>query len=377
MKYIINIIIGLVVPVLVISCSDSQITMSGLDTKKFVTNYGNKTTGLYVLKSKDMEVCITNYGGRIVSIMVPDKDGIMRDVVLGFSSINDYLDNPSSLGATIGRVANRIKSGNFTLDDKKYSLPKNSAGHCIHGGYQGFQYKMFDVKVINENRLVMTYVSPDGEEGFPGNLKCEITMLLTDDNSIDISYRATTDKPTVVNMTNHSFFNLDGDASVDINDYQLWVNADCYTPIDSTLITTGEIVPVSNTPLDFTKPERIGDIIDSDYQQLNFAKGIDHNFVLNHYGDISKESAKVYSEKTGIMLSVYTNEPGLQVYTSNSLDGKFKGKGNIFYHSRCGICLETQHYPDSPNKIHWPSVVLRPGEEYYSRCIYKFSVINN
>lgn len=377
MKHIINILLSLIVLVFIISCSESRITLSGLDTEKFVTNYNNKTTGLYVLKNKDMEVCITNYGGRIVSVVLPDKDGVMRDVVLGFSSINDYLGNPSSFGATIGRVANRIKSGNFTLDGNEYSLSKNSGEHCIHGGYQGFQYKVFDVKFISENRLVMTYVSPDGEEGFPGNLKCEITMLLTDDNSIDITYRATTDKPTVVNMTNHSFFNLDGDASVDITNYMLWVDADYYTPIDSTLITTGEIISVSHTPLDFTKPVRIGNIIDSDFQQINYAKGIDHNFVLNHSGDISKEIARVYSTKTGIILSVYTNEPGLQVYSSNSLNGAQVGKRNILYHSRCGICLETQHYPDSPNKMHWPSVVLRPGEEYYSRCIYKFSIVNN
>lgn len=368
--------ICLIFSIFIISCSDNQTTLSGLDSNKFTTEYNNKTTQLYILKNKEMEVCITNFGGRIVSITVPDKNGIKRDVALGFSSIDNYINIPSSFGATIGRVANRINAGKFTLDNKEYFLPKNSSGHCIHGGYKGFQYKVFDVKEISDTKLVMTYVSSDGEEGFPGTLNCEITMLLTDDNAIDISYRATTDKTTVVNMTNHTFFNLDGDPSIDISNYILWVDADYFTPIDSTLITTGETKSVFETPLNFTKPKRIGDIIQTKFKQLSFTNGIDHNFILNNSGDISNECANIYSPNTGIMLSVYTNEPGLQVYTANSLNGKIIGKKKIPYNSRCAICLETQHFPDSPNKKHWPSIELKPGEEYFSRCIYKFSIID-
>lgn len=366
----------LILYALLFSCSEDHTTLSGLDINRFSTKYEGKITGLYVLKNKEMEVCVTNFGGRIVSVMVPDRNGIKRDVVLGFNSIDNYINVPSSFGATIGRVANRINMGKFTLDNKEYNLPVNSGVHCIHGGNRGFQYRVFDVKKTSDSELVMNYVSSDGEEGFPGKLNCEIKMVLTEENAIDISYRATTDKPTVVNMTNHSFFNLDGDPSVNINDYTLWVDADYFTPLDSSLITTGEIISVSGTPLDFTEPQKIGKAFQSDFRQLSYTNGIDHNFVLNKSEGVLKECAKIYSSKTGIMLSVCTNEPGLQVYTANSLNGKIIGKKDILYKSRCAVCLETQHFPDSPNKKQWPSVVLLPGKEYYSRCIYKFSVLS-
>lgn len=352
-------------------------TDSELNPDNFETEVNGKKTGLYVLKnSNNMEVCVTNFGGRIVSIMVPDKDGIMRDVVLGFDSISDYIKYPTDFGATIGRYANRINQGRFVLDGKEYLLPKNNFGHCLHGGTKGFQYQVFDVKQINPTEIVLKYISKDGEEGFPGNLTCNINMKLTNDNSIEITYNAETDSPTIVNMTNHSYFNLDGNPNFDNSDYMLTLNADCFTPIDSTFMTTGDISKVENTPMDFRISKSLSDVYKSNYIQIDYANGIDHNWVLNTKGDISVPCAKLVSKKTGISLSVYTNEPGIQIYSGNFLDGSLKGKKGIIYGFRSAVCLETQHYPDSPNKEDWPSVVLRPGETYKSKCIYEFSVNN-
>lgn len=352
-------------------------TDSGLNPDNFETEVNGKKTGLYVLKnSNNMEVCVTNFGGRIVSIMVPDKNGIMRDVVLGFDSISDYIKYPTDFGATIGRYANRINQGRFVLDGKEYILPKNNFGHCLHGGTKGFQYQIFDVEQISPTEIVLKYTSKDGEEGFPGNLMCNINMKLTNDNSIEITYNAETDSPTIVNMTNHSYFNLDGNPNFDNSDYMLTLNADCFTPIDSTFMTTGDISKVENTPMDFRISKSLSDVYKSNYLQIDYANGIDHNWVLNTKGDISVPCAKLVSKKTGISLSVYTNEPGIQIYSGNFLDGSLKGKKGIIYGLRSAVCLETQHYPDSPNKEDWPSVVLRPGETYKSKCIYKFSVNN-
>ena len=352
-------------------------TDSGLNPDNFETEVNGKKTGLYVLKnSNNMEVCVTNFGGRIVSIMVPDKNGIMRDVVLGFDSISEYIKYPTDFGATIGRYANRINQGRFVLDGKEYLLPKNNFGHCLHGGTKGFQYQVFDVKQINPTEIVLKYISKDGEEGFPGNLTCNINMKLTIDNSIEITYNAETDSPTIVNMTNHSYFNLDGNPNFDNSDYMLTLNADCFTPIDSTFMTTGDISKVENTPMDFRISKSLSDVYKSNYLQIDYANGIDHNWVLNTKGDISVPCAKLVSKKTGISLSVYTNEPGIQIYSGNFLDGSLKGKKGIIYGLRSAVCLETQHYPDSPNKEDWASVVLRPGETYKSKCIYKFSVNN-
>ena len=352
-------------------------TDSGLNPDNFETEVNGKKTGLYVLKnSNNMEVCVTNFGGRIVSIMVPDKNGIMRDVVLGFDSISEYIKYPTDFGATIGRYANRINQGRFVLDGKEYLLPKNNFGHCLHGGTKGFQYQVFDVKQINPTEIVLKYISKDLEEGFPGNLTCNINMKLTNDNSIEITYNAETDLPTIVNMTNHSYFNLDGNPNFDNSDYMLTLNADCFTPIDSTFMTTGDISKVENTPMDFRISKSLSDVYRSNYLQIDYANGIDHNWVLNTNGNISVPCAKLLSPKTGISLSVYTNEPGIQIYSGNFLDGSLKGKKGIIYGFRAAVCLETQHYPDSPNKEDWPSVVLRPGETYKSKCIYKFSVNN-
>ena len=353
-----------------------SLTASGLKESDFQTEVEGKKTDLFVLKNKNnMEVCITNFGGRIVSVMVPDKDGNMRDVVLGFDSIQDYIKYPSDFGATIGRYANRINQGKFTLDGVEYQLPQNNYGHCLHGGPKGFQYQIFDAQKLNDQELQLTYVSKDGEEGFPGNLTCNVKFTLTDDNAIDIQYEATTDKPMVVNMTNHSYFNLDGDPTGDNSDYLLTIDADSYTPVDSTFMTTGEILPVEGTDMDFRTPTAIGERInDTAFVQIKNGKGYDHNWVLNTKGDISKKAASLKSPKTGIVLDVYTNEPGVQVYCGNFLDGTLTGKKGIVYNQRASVCLETQKYPDTPNKADWPTAVLRPGETYKSQCIFKFSV---
>ena len=350
-------------------------TDSGLLQSNFRTEVDGKKTDLFTLRNKNnMEVCITNFGGRIVSVMVPDKDGQMRDVVLGFDSIQDYISKPSDFGASIGRYANRINQGKFTLDGVEYQLPRNNYGHCLHGGPQGFQYRVYDAVQLNPQELQLTYVAKDGEEGFPGNITCKVLMKLTDDNAIDIQYEAETDKPTIVNMTNHSYFNLDGDAGSNA-EHLLTIDADYYTPVDSTFMTTGEIVPVEDTPMDFRTPMPVGERInDFDFVQLKNGNGYDHNWVLNAKGDINRRAASLKSQKTGIVLDVYTNEPGVQVYAGNFLDGSLTGKKGITYNQRASVCLETQKYPDTPNKPEWPSAVLRPGEKYMSQCIFKFSV---
>ena len=350
-------------------------TASGLNPADFQTEVDGKQTALYTLTNANgMEVCITNFGGRIVSVMVPDRDGVMRDVVLGFDSIADYVKYPSDFGATIGRYANRIGQGKFSLDGVDYQLPTNNYGHCLHGGPKGFQYRVFDAVQPDQHTLKLSYLSKDGEEGFPGNLNCTVTFTLTDDNAIDIQYCAETDKPTIVNLTNHSYFNLDGDPSRDNSEYLLMVDADNYTPVDSTFMTTGEIVTVEGTPMDFRQPTAVGARIDDDFQQLKNGLGYDHNWVLNTKGDDSRACATLVSPKTGIKLEVFTNEPGIQVYAGNFLDGTLRGKKGITYGRRASVCLETQKYPDTPNKPEWPTAVLRPGEKYDSHCIFRFSV---
>lgn len=350
-------------------------TLSGLWRGNFQTEILGKKTDLFVLTNANgMEVCITNFGGRIVSIMVPDKNNGMQDVVLGFDSIQDYRRYPTDFGATIGRYANRINQGKMTVEGKVYQLPLNNFGHCLHGGPKGFQYQVFDANQLDESTLKLTYVSKDGEEGFPGNLTCEVAFHLTDDNAIDISYRATTDQTTVVNMTNHAYFNLNGNPGLSNANHILMIDADAYTPVDSTFMTTGEIASVDHTPMDFRTPVAIGARIDADDEQLRNGKGYDHNWVLNTKGDITRACASLSSPETGIVLEVYTNEPGIQIYAGNFLDGTLTGKKNIRYGHRAAVCLETQKYPDTPNKPHWPSALLKPGETYQSRCIYRFSV---
>jgi aldose 1-epimerase len=309
--------------------------------------------------------------------MVPDRDGNMKDVVLGYDNIDDYRATDNNFGATIGRYGNRIAHGKITVEGVEYQLPQNNFGHTLHGGPEGFDKKVFKANQIDNQTLELTYLSEDGEAGFPGNLSVKVTMILTNDNAIDIQYEAETDKETIVNLTNHSYFNLSGDANKTILNDVLTINADQFTPVDDTFMTTGEILTVEGTPMDFRNSNVIGERIDNyEYEQLKFGDGYDHNWVLNTGGDISQLAASVYSQETGILLEVYTTEPGLQVYTGNFLDGTNVGKYGAVYNKRNAICLETQKYPDSPNKSNWPSPYLKPGETYTSRCIYKFSVEN-
>ena len=364
------------------SCQSSQEvkTLSGLNPKDFETVVDGDSTALYVLTNKNgMEVCVTNFGARIVSVMVPDVKGQLQDVVLGFDSIGQYIRIPSDFGAAIGRYANRINKGQISVGGETIQLPVNNYGHCLHGGPQGWQYKVFKATPIGTSGLKLTLVSPDGDMNFPGNVTVSVTYRLTDDNAIDIQYEGTTDKETILNMTNHSYFNLNGDASTPITDDTLFINADAFTPVDSTFMTTGEITSVAETPFDFTTPTPIGARIDmEDNEQLANGHGYDHNWVLRESNDITTVAAKVVSPVTGIVLEVLTDQPGIQIYTGNFLDGTVTGKKGVVYNRRAAICLETQVYPDSPNKSlvnpSWPSPYLKPGETYTHHTIFRFSV---
>ena len=357
--------------------SQNNLTLSGLNPANFekvIEN--NQALKLYSLKNANgVEVCITNFGARIVSIMVPDKNGEMQDIVLGFDNIEDYINVPSDFGATIGRYANRIGQGKITIDGQEIQLPQNNYGHCLHGGPTGWQYKAFEANQKDDKTIKLTVVSPDGDNNFPGNVTAHVTYTLTDDNAIDIKYEATTDKKTIINMTNHSYFNLDGNPSGSAMNHTLYLASDSITPVDDTFMTSGEMLAVAGTPFDFNTPKAISqDVSNFDNEQIKFGKGFDHNWVLNTKGDINQVAAKLVSPVTGISLEVYTNEPGIQVYTGNFLDGTVKGKKGIIYQQRASVCLETQHYPDSPNKAHWPSVILEPGKTYQSHCIFKFGI---
>lgn len=356
--------------------TEPKLTQSGLDPQKFEATIDGQQTHLYTLTNKNgMEVCITNFGGRIVSVNLNDKNGTPRDVVLAFDNINDYQTNSSDFGASIGRYANRIAGAKFELDGTTYELLANDGDNCLHGGPKGWQYKVFEGKQISDTQVQLSLDSPDGDMNFPGNVKVKVTFTLTDDNAIDIQYSATTDKKTVINMTNHSYFNLSGDPTKDNSDHVLFVNADNYTPVNAKLIPLGQIESVKGTPMDFTTPKPIGqDINQTDFEQIKLGNGFDHNWVLNTQGDITQLAAKATCPATGLSVSVYTNEPGIQVYAGNFLNGRVKGKHGIAYNRRTAVCLETQHYPDSPNQPQFPSVVLEPGQTYNSECIYKFTV---
>ena len=378
MKHI-KTVLAAAMAILAVGCAkkESGLTKSGLDPQNFVNEYNGQPTALYTLTNANgMEVCITNFGGRIVSIMAPDKDGAFRDVVLGFDKVSDYFpeNNSSDFGASIGRYANRIAGGSFELDGVTFDLPKNDSENTLHGGPTGWQYQVYEVVEADASHIKILRDSPDGDNGFPGHVKAYVTYTLTDQNAIDIYYEATTDKPTVINMTNHSYFNLDGDPAGNVLDDILYIKSSTTTAVGEGLIPTGEIVSLLDTPMDFNTPKRIGDDIDkTDFEQIALGNGYDHNWILDTNGDITVPAASLVSPKTGIKLEVYTDEPGIQVYSGNFLDGSITGKNGIVYNQRAGICLETQHYPDTPHHEDWPSVVLRPGEKYTSHCIFAFS----
>lgn len=357
---------------------DGSRTLSGLDRQNFQSVINGDSTDLYVIRNANgMEACITNYGGRLVSLMVPDATGKFLDVVQGFAHIDEYTAEPSSFGATMGRFANRIDRGRFILDGDTVQLDRNNGEHTIHGGGAGWRGQVFEANQPNDSTLVLAYVSPDGESGFPGEVTVNVTFTVNQRNELAIQYAAETTEKTIINLTNHSFFNLSGDHTQTVLDDILYVNAARYTPLDSTLITTGEMLSVAGTPLDFTEPVRIGTALakNPSHVQLQIAGGIDHNFVLDTDGRTDELAARLYSPRSGIVLEVFTNEPGMQVYTGNMLDGSRSGKENVPYAKQTAICLETQHFPDAPNKPHWPTTVLEPDEKYASTCIYRFLVI--
>ena len=372
-----------VIAVAMVSCSKSGETLSGLNPAAFDSTINGKKVQLFTLTNKQgMEVCITNFGARIVSIMVPNKDNAFCDVVLGYDNLAQYADtvnSPSDFGAAIGRYANRINKGKLTVGGKTIQLPQNNFGHCLHGGPSGWQYQVYDATQVNDTTLQMSIDSKDGDNNFPGNVKAIVTYTLLSNNTLDIKYEATTDKETVINMTNHSYFNLSGNPSQPGTNMVLYINADNFTPTDSTYMTTGEIKPVYGTPMDFNKDHALyQSIADTTFAQIKNARGYDHNWCLNTYkngkGDDNKVAASLYSPESGILLQVYTNEPGIQVYTGNFLGSNVKGKKGIVYPRQAAVCLETQKYPDSPNKKNWPSPYLKPGEKYYSHQVFKFSV---
>ncbi|TWR31753.1 galactose mutarotase [Mucilaginibacter pallidiroseus] len=356
--------------------TDSTITAISLpDTAAFQKTINGKQTHLYILKNKHgMTAAVTNYGGRIVSLFVPNKDSVMTDVVLGFESVEGFEKSKEPYyGATIGRFGNRIAKGKFKLDGKEYTLATNNGSNTLHGGHPGFQEVIWDGKQIDPSTLELSYLAKDMEGGFPGNLKVKVTYQITDDNAMKVSYEATTDKTTVVNLTNHAFFNLNGEGSGTILDHLVQIHADNYTPVDATLIPTGKIEAVANTPFDFTKPEKIGKRINDKNDQLTDGKGYDHNFVLNKH-DLSTAIATVVGDKSGIKMEVFTEEPGLQFYSGNFMQSQNMMKGGKKDDFRTSFAMETQHYPDSPNQLSFPTTVLKPGETYRTQSIYKFSV---
>ena len=378
---------------LVASCQtkkqEAQLTASELNPADFESTIDGKQTALYTLKNQNgMEVCITNLGGRVVSIMVPDRDGNLKDVVLGYDNVAQYADregSPSDYGASIGRYANRISQHSFQIGEENFELVANDGDNCLHGGPTGWQYQVYDAEQPDDQTLKLTIVSPDGDNGFPGEVTAITTYRLTDDNTLDITWEATTTKETVINQTNHCYFNLNGDPSREGTNMELYVNADCYTPSDIYYIPTGEVLEVEGTPFDFRTPRVLAEVVnDTTFEQIKNATGVDHNFCLNIYdlasdkGDDTQVAASLYSPETGILLEVFTNEPGIQVYTANfqgvGRDADILRKHGVKYPKHVSVCLESQKYPDTPHHPEWPSANLKPGDKYFSHCAYKFSV---
>lgn len=377
MKSIVTITLGLsaLVAVSLISCNDQK-SKDTMDVKKGITkaDFGSadgKEVYLYTLTNdKGTTVKISTYGGVVTSWIAPDKNGKKSSIVLGYDSLSGYLAKPPYFGALIGRYGNRIAKGKFTLDGTEYTLATNDGPNHLHGGNKGFDKVVWESSVANDSvpALSLSYLSKDGEEGYPGNLQVNVTYTLTDDDELKIDYKATTDKATVLNLTNHSYFNLTGDVANTILDHKLQIDADNYTPVDSTLIPTGKLAPVKGTPFDFTTAEKIGARIDS------VKGGYDHNFVLNSKDSSLKKVATLSDDVSGRQLEVFTTEPGLQFYTGNFLDGTLKTSDGKAINKNTALCLETQHFPDSPNQPNFPSTVLNPGQTFHSETVYKLSV---
>ena len=363
---------------LFVFCTTNKTDPFQLKTKDFQTTIDGKKTDLFLLQNKETKVYITNYGGRIVSLLTPDKNEDMGDVVLGFNSIDNYLKaNGKYHGSLIGRVGNRIAKGRFELNGTVYNLPKNNGENHLHGGPEGINNQVWDVKSIGDNLIVLSYTSEDGAMGYPGNLAMEVSYQLSESNEVIITYKATTDKSTPVNLTNHAFFNLAGEGNGTINDHLLTINADQFTPVDDSLIPLGDNITVEDTPFDFRIEKAIGQDLNLQETdpQLSRGKGYDHNFVLNktNVGELSL-AATVVETKSGRKMEVFTKEPGMQFYGGNFFQSKDIGKYGKAFGYRESFALETQHYPDSPNQPNFPSIILNPGEVYSTKTIYKFSL---
>ncbi len=359
-----------------VSCKQPVSNIQLIDPAAFGGEADGKKVELFTLVNQNgLTAQITNFGGRLVSLWVPDKNGKFEDIVPGYPTLDGYLrSNEIYYGPILGRYCNRIGKGMFTLNDSLYSLAVNNGPNHLHGGIKGFNNVVWDAVQSGDNILLLSYLSPDGEEGYPGNLQVNVTYELTDDNELKIEYTASTDKPTPVNLTNHSFWNLKGAGNGDINDHHLQINANFYTPVDSGLIPTGEIAPVDGTPFDFRNPMPVGARVGEDHIQLKFGGGYDHNWVLQESDTALTFAVRVVEPVSGRTLEVYTNEPGIQFYGGNFLDGGDVGKNGKGYIYRGAFVLETQHFPDSPNKPQFPETILEPEEEYYSICIFRFGV---
>ena len=316
---------------------------------------------------------VINYGATVTSLRVPDRSGKIEDVVLGYDSVQGYADGTSYFGAIVGRYGNRIGKGQFQLDGKQYQLTVNDGENHLHGGRIGFNKVLWEAQVLNDTALQLKYVSPDGEEGYPGTVTLKVTYTLTEKNELRIDYEGTTDRPTILNPTQHSYFNLSGSFARPILDHQLWIDADSITPVDKGLIPTGELLSVSGTPFDFRAATAIGARISNPHEQMGFGKGYDHNWVLRGFNGQVRKVAELYDPSSGRLMAVLTDQPGLQFYSGNFLDGTAKGKGGIAYQHRSGLCLETQVFPDTPNKPQFPPITLRPGQVYRQTTVYQFS----
>ena len=370
----------ILISILFFQCSSNKNFMNQLkiEKKKFGTTEDNVTVYQFVLSNKNgMEISVINYGGIITSLKAKDRNGKYQDIVLGFNSLPPYEDENPYFGALIGRYGNRIANGTFKLDGQPYKLDINNPPNHLHGGLKGFHKVVWNPKeIINDSNvsLELTYLSKHMEEGYPGNLDVKVTYTLNNKDELSVLYEAETDRKTIINLTQHSYFNLSGDFSEDVLDHQIKINADAFLPVDETLIPTGEIRSVLGSPFDFRKSKLIGQDIDVNNKQIEFGKGYDHCWVINNQSNGLRSVATAYHSESGRVLDVYSDLPGLQFYSGNFLDGTLKSKGGGYYELRSGFCLETQYYPDSPNQENFPSVVLKPGDIYKTNTIFKFSV---
>lgn len=370
-------LLAVIMSLIIVSCQNNKKVETMLEKSLYGKLPDGREVYQFTLHNKSgMKVEIINFGAIVRSISVPDRNSKFEDVILGYDSLSGYVNDNSYQGAIVGRYGNRIGKGKFKLDGNEFQLTINDGENHLHGGKIGFHKVLWDAKVVSdtgEPALALTFVSPDGEEGYPGNVTLTVTYTLTNNNELRIDYKGTTDKPTILNPTHHSYFNLTGNPTKTILDHQLMIDAETFTPVDKGLITTGEKKSVDKTPMDFRTPFAIGARINDKHEQLTFGKGYDHNWVLRNYDGKVNKAVELYEPVSGRLMSIYTDQPGMQFYSGNFLDGSIKGKKGISYQYRTGLCLEAQCFPDSPNKPEFPSVTLRPGQEYRQTTIYQFS----